>query len=246
MKHSHKNVPKELLIKYCNTEEVFETLDICKNEIHIWVADMNRLRGKVEYFFNLLSFNEKEKAQKFNLVGDKERYIIAHGFLRILLSKYLKISAYDLVLTKGRHGKIELDKNQNSKKISFNHSHSENRVVLSFTKFKEIGVDVEKIREIPNCVELAQNFFCRNESLKVEQSKDDKKLDVFFKLWTIKEAFVKATGEGLSQSLDSFCVSSKNSFKIFELNNWLEKSEWEYLLPNIDKNYACAVVIKNR
>src|SRR5207245_857335 len=72
---------------------------------------------------------------------------------------------------------------------------------------KEVGIDVERVRSIPEMARIAQRFFAPAELESWNRMPDEKRPVGFFRCWTRKEAFLKATGEGLGRALDSFAVS---------------------------------------
>lgn len=169
---------------------------------------------------HILSADEKEKASKFKFQIHRDRYVFFHACLRDILARYLNCSPNMLVFHKDLHGKPYLDKNH----IQFNLSHSENEAILGITNAVEIGVDIEKINLEKNYDDIARRFFSRSEYAYLEQLSGKEKMDTFFQLWTHKEAFVKATGRGLSQQLKSFSIGLAPS-KLITASQY-DSTEW--------------------
>jgi 4'-phosphopantetheinyl transferase len=91
--------------------------------------------------------------------------------------------------------------------IRFNLSHSEGIALYAFSKDHEVGVDIERIHDIPEMDLIAAQVFSEWENRVFRKLSKNEKKQAFFECWTRKEAFIKAVGEGLSLSLDKFDVS---------------------------------------
>ncbi|MBZ5607013.1 MAG: 4'-phosphopantetheinyl transferase superfamily protein [Acidobacteriia bacterium] len=90
--------------------------------------------------------------------------------------------------------------------VSFNTSHSGGLAVFAFTPGCELGVDLERIRPLPDLQDVAQRFFCSEETSDLLALPAGQQERAFFLCWTRKEAYIKATGDGLSVPLDAFRV----------------------------------------
>jgi 4'-phosphopantetheinyl transferase len=86
-------------------------------------------------------------------------------------------------------------------------SDSEGLALYAFTRDHEVGVDVERIRDIPEMDQIAERFFSTRENAIFRELPESKKKEAFFNCWTLKEAFIKAIGDGLHCPLDKFEVS---------------------------------------
>jgi 4'-phosphopantetheinyl transferase len=110
-------------------------------------------------------------------------------------------------LTYGAHGKPTVSRRFADADLRFNVSHSEDVAVYAFALGREIGVDVEAVRVIPDADNIAARFFSRRENeAYLALDPRDRPLG-FFNCWTRKEAFIKALGDGLYHPLDRFDVS---------------------------------------
>jgi 4'-phosphopantetheinyl transferase len=154
-----------------------------------------------------LSDPERERASRLTHARDRRRFIVARAWLRGLLSERLGIRPDVVELVYGLHGKPALSSRFAHAALCFNVSHAEDIAVYAFSHRREIGVDVEAVRELHDADAVAQRFFSRRE---VEEyaalGSPDRPLG-FFNCWTRKEAFVKAIGDGLQYPLDRFDVS---------------------------------------
>ena len=130
-------------------------------------------------------------------------FIVARGVLRTLLGHYLKTPPRDLHFNYGAKGKPSLA----GARIQFNASHSGDLALLAFTLDCELGVDAEVIRPMPDIEDIAKRFFSTEETAELMSLSAAQREQGFFLCWTRKEAYIKATGEGLSAPLDGFRVT---------------------------------------
>ena len=155
----------------------------------------------------LLSDAERQRASRFAFDRDRRRFIVARAGLRRLLSARLGVRPESVELTYGAHGKPTVSRRFADADLRFNLSHSEDVAVYAFAPGREIGVDVEAVRVIPDADDIAACFFSRRENeAYFALDRRDRPLG-FFNCWTRKEAFIKAIGDGLYHPLDCFDVS---------------------------------------
>lgn len=155
----------------------------------------------------ILSENEQQRAHRFVLEQDRQRFVMRRAHLRKLLGERLGVSGARVHLATGIHGKPALAAPLDSSGITFNLSHSGDLTVYAFASHTDVGIDVEAIRVIEEADRLAAIAFSPGEFETYERLPPESRLIGFLNCWTRKEAFVKATGTGLYQSLNSFDVS---------------------------------------
>jgi 4'-phosphopantetheinyl transferase len=153
----------------------------------------------------MLTLDEKERASRFRFNKDRRRFIVARGFLRNLCGHYLNKGPVAVNLRYGEYGKPELDVRDPEKVVYFNLSHAGDYIVYGFCKNRKVGIDVEQIHEFQEMNQVAESFFSEDDVAIFKQFPMSEKADAFFSYWTRKEAYLKATGEGLS--LDPKSVS---------------------------------------
>ena len=183
-------------------------LKLSANEAHIWIASLTQSKLKIDEFSRVLSNDERSRSKRFYFDFDRERYIIAHGILRVILGRYLDLEPGQLQFCYGKNRKPAISKNYCNEDIRFNISYSEDIALYAFTLYHEIGVDVEVVHDIPEKDQIAERFFSPQEHNIYRSLPEGKKEDVFFKYWTRKEAFSKTTGDGLLIPLEKFDVSN--------------------------------------
>lgn len=223
-----------------------ETLELLDSKIDVWSVNINNYTNKLFDYWELLSSSEKEKADRFRFEKDKNCYVIARGLLRILLSRYLNIKSQKINFRYAEKGKPYLEHPSN---IKFNLSHSKNCIVLAFTKNIELGIDVEYAKNNLEILQVAESFFSKQEIKALKSIQSIYRLSAFYNCWTRKEAFIKATGDGLSFPLNQFTVSleSSESAELVE-TRWdnKEKDLWSLETFTPQKDYIGAVASRNK
>jgi 4'-phosphopantetheinyl transferase len=154
----------------------------------------------------LLSEAETERNARFHFDRDRRRHRTSTGLLRILLGRLRTADPADLVFQVGPHGKPELPEGP-----SFNVSHSGEWWFCGVALDGRVGVDVEVHRPLADLVDLARATFHADEAGDVlARPSDSSRRDAFFRVWSRKEAFIKAVGMGLAYPLDGFVVSAED------------------------------------
>ncbi len=178
-----------------------------EDEVHVWRAHLGALPTVLETLFESLSTDERQRAGRFHFRKDCDRFIIARGVLRQILSRYLNTSPAQLRFSYTEYGKPELQDVPGKVPVRFNMSHSNEMALYAVTLGREIGIDVEFIREDFAGIEIAERFFSTAEVAVLRALPSALQTPAFFNCWTRKEAYIKARGEGLSYPLDQFTVS---------------------------------------
>ncbi len=165
-------------------------MSLQRGEIHVWTAPLGAPDDCVDAMRALLSDDELDRARRFHFEKDRTAFILARGFLRTMLGRYLGDEVHFVY---GSHGKPALD----CAGPGFNLSHTDGLVALGMTLESEIGVDVERIRPMEDRDAIAERYFSASEYGQVLSD------EAFFQCWTRKEAYIKAVGGGLSIPLKS-------------------------------------------
>jgi len=219
---------------------------IYSRQVHVWRVWMNIQDDLVGELNLELSADEKEKAAQFRRDGDKVRYVTAHARMREILSKYLDIPPEEIAFAYKRYGKPELEPTINPSGLSFNLSHSEAVALLAVSDGFEVGVDVEQVKRNAATEEIARRFFSPREIEMLISQPENLHAKAFFRCWTLKEAYIKARGEGMSIPLHEFEVDflSESQPKILDVDGDEEGlTHWSlfHLEPMVDYVAALAV-----
>ena len=177
------------------------------DEIHVWCASLTQPESRSQMLLETLSVEEQMRAKRFHFEKHRKYLVICHGILRTILGEYLGVEPARLNFCYGRNGKPELADTFANQKICFNISRSEGLALYGFTCDRELGVDIEYIRVLPEMDQIVERFFSVGEKSIFHALPRSKKKEAFFRCWTQKEAFLKANGYGLSRPLNTFDVS---------------------------------------
>lgn len=172
-------------------------------EAHVWKTSLDRDAAQLDALAGLLSPDERARAARFHFERDRRRFIAARAFLRTVLGRYLSVPPAEIVFTTNEYGKPAAG----SAAIRFNLSHSHGLALAAFVLHREVGVDVEQIRDGVTGDRIAERFFSPAEAAELASLPAAGRTEAFFRCWTRKEAWIKAVGRGLSIPLTSFDVS---------------------------------------
>ncbi len=219
-------------------------LTLGADEIHLWHAALDA--HSVEGLQHLLSEDELLRADRFHFTRDRNHFAVARGLLRKLLSTYLRMDPNQLRLSYGEMGKPFLAESHASP-ISFNLAHSGGLAIYAFSLSRELGVDLEFIREELAEEGIAERFFSRREIGELQAVPVELRKQAFFNCWTRKEAYIKARGEGLSMPLDAFDVSLTPGEPAALLKNHADETDvtrWEMRSIPVAAGYVAALVVE--
>ncbi len=173
-------------------------LILSPDEVHIWRIDLDQPQAKLQDFTATLSGDELARAQRFYFEEHRQRFIAGRGILRSILGRYLGITAGEVQFDYQARGKPVLAAKFADSGLWFNLSHSAG-LGLCGVSYRQIGIDLEYMRPMSDLEALAQRFFLPREYDVVRSLPPYQQQQVFFRYWTCKEAYLKATGEGIAQ-----------------------------------------------
>jgi len=178
-----------------------------ENLVHVWSLSLERVNMIAHEYKNLLSVIERNTASRFVIASARERYIVVHGTLRKLLAGYLDLQPIDIHFTYEFHGKPLVCDNAQGASLCFNISHSDEMALFAFSYGRRVGVDLERIRELDDLDLVLAKTFSSTEIARLRSFTLTDKVEGFYRGWTIKEAYLKAIGEGISRDLREIEVS---------------------------------------
>ena len=201
-------------------------LMLSESDVHVWSTNLDREPAQIDTFRQFLSTSERQRADKFINPTHGDRWIVARGYLRQILSQYLDLTPAEIAFTYSEHGKPalasalplpvpdgRLSPTQKplgtriaDRQIEFNLSHSRDRAVYGISTKFPIGIDIEYIHPLP-AADLVDRFFSSTEQALFHSLPNDIQQSAFFHAWVQKEAYLKACGTGLSTPLDKIEVS---------------------------------------
>lgn len=209
-----------------HSKDSFSFHQIDENSIHLWSINPQSItdNSKLAYFMKIVSSEELKKIQQYKNEKDRHNALVTRAFIRLILSSYVDISPQDWSFSKNEHGKPQVT--QNSILLRFNLSHNNDLIICAICLDQEIGCDIERYDRKVNISAISKRFYSKHEHAYLNKLCESEKQKQFIQLWTLKEAFVKATGYGISLGLNTF------SFIIGESDSPLQNSNIDLTISN--------------
>lgn len=195
-------------------------------EIHLWMVELEDPCQVNPGWEQVLSAEEVERSQRYRFEKDRLRFISRRAILRRLLGAYTGTNPASIRYSTSPHGKLSLA----SRSLSFNLSKSQDRIVYTFAPGDEVGVDVEHVHPLQDLDRLAARWFSLQEQADMLALVPEWQADAFYHVWTQKEAFIKAQGEGLNWQLKDFsvCVDPNQPARLMSIKgDPAEASHWK-------------------
>jgi 4'-phosphopantetheinyl transferase len=192
--------------------------------IEIWQGKVTVEDAHYQACWRVLNEAEQIQAGKFKNALLHKRYVEIHGRLRMLLAQRLSQSLERISIKNAEHGKPYL---ADHPELAFNLSHSADRVMIAVGWNCQLGVDIEFCKQRINLSGLVDKCFSKEEAAYWTKLPETKKNEEFYRFWTRKEAFVKATGHGIALGLNQCVINPENPTEFLRVpDNCGQASEW--------------------
>lgn len=222
---------------------------IHSGDVHLWSAPLNVTDQVYERLSQSLTPDEWERADRFVFKRDRRNFIVARGILRDILAGYLDCQPMDIRLQYEPYGKPRIRYEGAPASLEFNLSHSSATLALVVSFGRQVGVDIERVRPLPDLDQVASSSFSDYERNALSALTPEEKLPGFFRCWTRKEAYLKARGDGLSIPLEAFDMSLAADNPIGMLSNRLDPSEvsrWSFFTFTPEQGFIGALAIEGQ
>lgn len=160
--------------------------------VDLWVVDLGLQSERAALRQATTSAEERERATRLRRSGDGERFLIAHGALRLILAEYSRCDPLALQFSTESLGKPFIP----GASLHFNLSHSGALALIAVAHGRQVGVDVEQMRPIRDLEGVADRICTPEERALLTSCEPSRRQGAFLALWTRKEALAKLTGEG--------------------------------------------------
>jgi 4'-phosphopantetheinyl transferase len=211
-----------------------------------WMAVRFPPADTVRHWHASLDKTEQDQADRFHFAVDREAYIAAHALMRALLADIGGLTASAWRFVTGPFGKPEIDPELGRSQLSFNLSHTKGLVACAVGLENDLGVDVEACDRIRDAVDIADRFFSPEEVALLRHVGAEQTRDTFLRIWTLKEAYIKATGQGLSCPLDSFAFELEPVRIRFRAAVADNPDEWQFAQWRPTSRHVIAVAVRAR
>jgi 4'-phosphopantetheinyl transferase len=206
------------------------SLVLAPHEVHVWFANLNVSAETFEELRGTLSAEEHARALRFCSVTAGRYFIAARGILRDVLSRYIKQGPRNLKFCYTRKGKPFLRK-RSQMHIKFNLAHSAGFALYAVSHSRQVGIDLERVESFPGRQHIADRFFSAGELAQFQAFHPTSQTQAFFRLWTRKEAYLKARGLGLTATTHGFDAPLKREEPVTFVDEKGLRWRVEELLP---------------
>lgn len=211
----------------------------------LYMFNIRSMQLEASTYERLLDFMSEEKRARigrFRIHDDKLRSLFGEVIVKNELSKNLNCRIEDLEFEKNKYGKLKLKGNDN---IHFNISHSGDYVIVGISD-TEIGVDIEIYKDAKHeIIDLAKRYYTKEEYDWILSFDEKDRIEAFYKIWTLKESYIKFEGKGLSISLSSFGFIIENEDICLKKENKLF-SEIKFKNYDVENAYKMSVCYKEK
>jgi 4'-phosphopantetheinyl transferase len=216
------------------------------DEVHVWHVQLEAWEQTIGSLFDLLNAEEQERASRFKFPAPRNQFVISRALLRQALGRYLHRDALDILFVTTGNGKPELSGNA---ELQFNLSHTAGVTAIAIARNRRVGIDVERIKENTEALELADRFFSPQEVQWLRSQPVAEHIPSFFGCWTAKEAYIKAHAQGLSMPLSGFSVLPRPGSANLQLEvngNPDEASRWSMLRLDLGPGLRAALAVEGK
>lgn len=213
-------------------------------DVDLWRIDLGKDSASLSSEFDLLSAEEKTRANKFVFPKDRVNFITGRAALRKIIGGYLQVSPDEVEISARHYGKPFVS--TESCGLQFNVSHSHEVAVIAISRGREVGVDLEFVDQSFDVRGVAPSVFSTEEVSRINSLAADQQVGAFFTGWTRKEALLKALGDGLSTSdeLQAAVSQLRHDEALFRYMENGTSREWTLISFAIDEQFKAALAIE--
>jgi 4'-phosphopantetheinyl transferase len=216
-------------------------------EAHVWYGDTEVLVDPLlaQAYRVSLSDSERDRESRFQFDTDRRQFLFAHALLRAVLSRYLGCGPRAIEFGRNFYGKPTLVYPKSSG-LEFNISHTSGLAVCAVGNGCHVGVDVERAGRDVDALALARRYFSKFEYEQLASVPAANRRQLFYRLWTLKESYIKARGIGLSIPLAdfSFDFSASRSPAISFSGTIVDSpSDWHFSSVELTEHHHAALAL---
>jgi 4'-phosphopantetheinyl transferase len=216
------------------------------DEAHIWYTFTDKIADPalLAEYRAVLSAEERARLERFYFEKHRHSFLVSHAMLRVVLSLYADVLPAEWTFVTGSHGKPDIA-NSIPLPLRFNLSHTQGLAAVIVARDRDVGVDVEHVNRREVGIELAERYFAPSEVAALRAVPEPDRRERFFAYWTLKEAYIKARGLGLSLPLDGFAFDLETDRPGIAFNERIadQPAAWQFARHRPGPDHALAVAI---
>lgn len=221
------------------------------DEVHLWMVDPEQPGAEQlqRQFERVLSPEEQARGQRYVFQSDRQLYIAAHGLLRTALSRYRPVAPEAWRFTADAYGKPRIESPWAHAELRFSLTHTRGLAAVAVCGNCEVGVDAEAVSRALDWQTIAERYFAPQEVAGLAGLPPAARPRAFFQYWTLKEAFLKACGKGLSLPLDSFwfTLETPDSCQVHFAPQLAERPDlWQFFISRSAADHQLAVAVSHQ
>lgn len=217
------------------------------DQTHVWWMRSELLinHPRRDRFLSLMDREERDRHCHFHFARDRDNYFAAHVLVRLILSRYIDLSPSAWRFTRKAHGRPEIA-NSDIPPLRFNLTHTNGLSACVVTLNDDCGIDAEQLDAGRSLQAVARRMFSPAEASQLESMDGEARLEYFYSRWTLREAYVKARGIGLSLPTREieFDINQDNRVTAqfsARLNN--DSGRWKFELIHPCSRYVLAIAL---
>ena len=229
-------------------ESTTNRIGIRADEAHLWYVFPDDIQDPslLTAFQQFTTPNERKRSQQFAFDRLRRQYLITRGLCRVALSRYADVDPRDWRFERNEYGRPEVSSPKDFAHLRFNLSNTRGLVACLVTFVLKAGVDVEDLTRKSETTSIAERYFSPLEVAALLSLPAEKRRDRFFEYWTLKEAYVKARGMGLSIPLNQFSFHLDDGLPIrisFDSCPGDDPHSWQFALSRPSERHLMAVAL---
>lgn len=215
---------------------------ITEGSIHLWIADLDAWKPHTPKLRELLSDQEIKRLDRLKIHSKKEEFLSSRGILRVILSLYTGEDPENVQLGSTSAGRPILP----GSPIQFNVSHSREMFICGIRVKGKIGLDIQEVYSISSLDKIINNFLSPAEYQYLENlPSSDTRQDQFFAIWTAKEAYLKAVGEGIKENFNLVSIipdsADLRTYRLVFPDTTSEEANWTIRSIDLVEGYSSAL-----
>jgi len=217
-----------------------ERREYLEANVVVWMAEVSMWQGALPLLEPCLDAKDRERAARFHFAEDRARYILGRGLARNILGLYLQRAPERIEIDSTDRGQPYFPGDET---MRFSITHTHDLVAIALTANVRVGIDIEYMERKLNLKDLAERILSAKDFSEFQALPKPEKQEAFFRVWTRKEAYLKATGEGISEGLKMISVSvrAEETGTIRDARDEAGATKWRVHSLALPENYMGCV-----